>query len=677
MLINATVAPAGGPLTITAVFAEAEAFDTGKITFAVNKPCIVRVRFMSGGGQPTTKGDTPTGDFPPNFELNCSQAGTYAFFDGANAGGTLSESTGYTVGIYGWIEGFIEGEVGNEETAIINLGNPAFTTPAQGTLTAPTSITPTGFSLSETASIEAAWGGLSNNGVPDTGTWSITSDVDAVANIDAATGVLTLESALDYATSTSHSVTVNFANTEGNTSQVLTLTVLEAGAASSIPVADSTKSSLAAIATEITTNWTGPDGSGEYTAPGAPAAYTFALSANDAASNWTDYKFTHPVTIRGTGTPTAGWNDTNKKPTRGGVTELTGALTIGDSKNLRLILMSLNTVTVSGSNLCTLERCSIWGNEFDGTDSGFVSGSNSISLDSTTDFTVKDCNVSFGNRNLLQVDSGSTRLTIDGYCGDHIKADSLRFGGSQDHTDVVIRNAWHPRTMVTAAGAHNDSLQMRVGLVSGLTAEYVACIPGYSYNGNKTGLQGPFISGGAVAQNAYVSQYIQSSNYANAMYLDSTPIGVASVRQSDILQPADHGGSILQIVGPWTDYDYNVTGGKGKQGANDATVPYTANTLDPTTASGTGLYTGDPIGLASVGFEALLPPSSAVRTHWGFVGGSGKVGAWDLKKRVFVDGLHPGNIGWPMAEVWERQFNPNGTITTTYTGTYDADGSNV
>ena len=683
MLINATVNPIDGPLAITAVYGEAVNFNTGRIVFTVSKPCTIRARFMSGGGQPTVKGDTTAGgDFPADFESVLGTPGTYSLFDGSDAGGTLSELTAYTIGIYGWAEGFIEGEVGNEETAVINSTNPAFTTPAQGALAAPTIITPTSFSLNESVAIGTAWGGLTNNGVPDTGTWSITSDVDGVANIDASTGVLTLESTLVYATSTSHSVTVNFANTEGNTSEVITLTVLEAAAASTIPVADSTKGTLADIYADIVANWT--LAGGEYTAPGSPTDYTFALSAGDAASNWVDYKFTHPVTIRGTGTPTAGWDSVNKKPTRGGVTELTGQLNIGASKNLRLILMSLNKTIITGSELVTLERCSIYGSDqFNGTSTvSTLNGNHTLTLlGGATDFTLKDCNISFGRENLFYINTATTRLTVDGFVGDLVTADCLRWAGnSNNHTDITTKNCWFPRTIRTYGSPHLDSQQFIGALFNGVVSEYnVICAP-YSYNGQKARLQGFFMNAASTTgQEVYVRQQIHCSDYGDQMRMANPVIGTVSFRYTEIMQPADNAAPLPFAAGQWNDFDYNIGTGNqpSKIGTNDETLVYTPNATNPTVASASGLYTGDPTGLETVGFEVFEPPSSAVRSHWDFAGGAGRVGAWDLKKRVFVDGLHPGNIGWPVAEVWERQFNPTGTIGTTHTGTYDADGSNV
>jgi len=72
-------------LKISAISGEAVDSTTGRITISVNKACTFRFRFKSSGPV-TTKGVTPTGDFPPTFIFTVEAAGTYSFIDNSNPG---------------------------------------------------------------------------------------------------------------------------------------------------------------------------------------------------------------------------------------------------------------------------------------------------------------------------------------------------------------------------------------------------------------------------------------------------------------------------------------------------------------------------------------------------------------------------------------------------------------
>ncbi len=74
---------------------------------------------------------------------------------------------------------------------------------------------------------------------------------------------------------------------------------------------------------------------------------------------------------------------------------------------------------------------------------------------------------------------------------------------------------------------------------------------------------------------------------------------------------------------------------------------------------------------------SVVEPLSGKRMHWGYTGADGRVGAYERLREIFVLGIHPGNVGWPVAESWERQYNKDGKIPSTYTGSYRSDGTNL
>lgn len=54
-------------------------------------------------------------------------------------------------------------------------------------------------------------------------------------------------------------------------------------------------------------------------------------------------------------------------------------------------------------------------------------------------------------------------------------------------------------------------------------------------------------------------------------------------------------------------------------------------------------------------------PKAGTAAHWAF--GGTKKGPWRLLKRIFNDGLHPGNDGYPTASKWNATHNKHGRIS--------------
>lgn len=77
-------------------------------------------------------------------------------------------------------------------------------------------------------------------------------------------------------------------------------------------------------------------------------------------------------------------------------------------------------------------------------------------------------------------------------------------------------------------------------------------------------------------------------------------------------------------------------------------------------------------------FEVMLP-KTGTRLHWDYAGGDGKVGCWEHLQDVFDLGLHPENVGWPVAPAWRHMYNLNGhaSVPSDYSGTFDANGDNA
>ena len=80
-------------------------------------------------------------------------------------------------------------------------------------------------------------------------------------------------------------------------------------------------------------------------------------------------------------------------------------------------------------------------------------------------------------------------------------------------------------------------------------------------------------------------------------------------------------------------------------------------------------------------------PKTGTRLHWGTGGTS--LGAKDRTKEIYDSSyratrasqlgykLVPGDVGWPVAQPWQEDYNYDGFVTSGYTGTFDANGDNA
>ena len=74
-------------------------------------------------------------------------------------------------------------------------------------------------------------------------------------------------------------------------------------------------------------------------------------------------------------------------------------------------------------------------------------------------------------------------------------------------------------------------------------------------------------------------------------------------------------------------------------------------------------------------YIAEVKPKVGTRAHWDYPGTTRF--AAQRSKEIWVDGLHPGNRGWPTAAAWHREYDPANTTGSSWTGSYDADGKNA
>ena len=670
------------PLAISAIGAEAVGSDTGRINITVNKGCTFRFRFKSSGPV-TTRGVTPAGDFPPTFIFTVEQAGTYSFLDNSNQGGSLSPDTGYYIGAYAWI-----GDEGSpdEETAIEGGSGIAFTTDAEGTLAAPTIITPTAISVSEATQVGATIGFLSANGNPAP-TFSEVSDPDGKFTV-APDGRLTLAAALDFTSSTSHTALVRATNSQGSSDQNVTLNVLEntGGGGGGIGATDYTVPDIAAFYS-LVDSW--PSSGGIIQVPGS-APKVILISATNTSGLNSARRFSHQVTIRGQGLCADGWNAGSQKPAITAPLNITN-VNLNGFENFRIYLAKLPPLLIGDTKDLTLERCAIWGQEFNGNThpDNAIGTSNVVQLADTpapnTRLTLKDCYIAFAKTSFVYVGSNQQNPVIDGCVFEMNRHDNLKAPGANIQ-NMILRNLWGSRNLVRIGSgvnaSHVDWLQTQRGTSTGTVIEYCCHMSGTMLNAAQGGgtaeAQGIFMASTGFATNLDVRQIIMSSG-SKPWHHQNTGFGFIRARYSDSAHPGDSGLN-TQISAGFSN-DFNIFSWKGTGDGDNGAGPnglavdvgqFRDGDLDLNAYTRENIYSGIP--RPSTGFEVYMPVGPAYRPHWDH---GNPVGAYDFKRRVFVEGLHPGNIGWPIAGPWSRMYNFNGVIASAHGGNYDSNGNNV
>src|SRR5690606_627956 len=67
-------------------------------------------------------------------------------------------------------------------------------------------------------------------------------------------------------------------------------------------------------------------------------------------------------------------------------------------------------------------------------------------------------------------------------------------------------------------------------------------------------------------------------------------------------------------------------------------------------------------------------PLAGSPAHWNYSGQ--KIGCWQRSQEIWEQGMHPGNVGWPVAGRFHAEYDPLNTLGSTWTGPYDDDGNN-
>jgi hypothetical protein len=240
---------------------------------------------------------------------------------------------------------------------------------------------------------------------------------------------------------------------------------------------------------------------------------------------------------------------------------------------------------------------------------------------------------------------------------------------------IIVAAFPEPGTNGNYNGAHEDLMQMRDGSYSNVWFHHnVQLKRNWYFDGvlravrdldlggqsNRSGQQMFYFGGGSVNVSGIIEQnFMCGTNY---LVKGGTPSLIC--RYNTALTPDGCEASNQGMDGS-VDYNFTtsqastVNKGSGPNGVN----VNVGGPLADTTAAVASYFPGDIIQHAPI--ENFLP-----------VNGS-RVGAWEVMKEWFNDDAGMLEDGWPVAQVIRATVDFNSYLTTTYSGSYDADFGNA
>jgi hypothetical protein len=539
-------------------------------------------------------------------------------------------------------------------------------------VTIPTQINPTTININESqptgqsiATFNADGGNVSFSEILDTDN-KFTLNTNGSLSLSASV----LNSSSPYA------LTVRATNTAGSFDQVVSVVV----ASAQTSAADATVSTVSALQAKMaawsgTTNWNA-------TSAGLSKTDTdervIDVDADLAGYTLSGYDFSQRVTIRSTGTfavPGTWPYD----PTCG--SDCSGTITLNNCTNVRLNLLSMKMIAMSGCTDCGLERCSISGTA---ADANSVATADGVLLEGNVGLYIIDCRFAYFRGFGCAVDN-TDNLVFTGNVFEHMSDDSFKKRSNNTSKNWQVMRNWWAAKYVGTSLSHHDFVQFQNGDMSGLLfwGNVGARLAGTSWL-----VQGGlYMSNGQSADNCVAEQNIFA--YDGLRGLNGNTGLNKAVRNNTVVR-VERGaiGSVQEYWAPyitanWQISERNIVTAKGTwnnaQEGTDGHVIYIgeSNNAAPDFSEYTDFWVGVPGGDRSIG---RLEPKVGAATHWGF--GGTKIGAWERSEEIFSTGIHPGNVGWPVAEAWERTYNTDTLdasfeVATNYTGSYDSDGNNV
>lgn len=611
----------------------------------------------------TSEGKNVSGGFPITLEAPLDD-GLVTLTSAAN----LVPGTSYTAMLY-WSDG----------TTPDPADNAVYTSNAvaiSSTITAPTVITPGTITIpygTASGAVVATLGADAiqctfAEGTPDNSLLAVASD-----------GTVTLTTAATTPGTTTLKVTAT--NSGGSKSQDVTVVVQEQIQTGG--TADFTETSIANLVSRVSTlngtTFTGTKiielAAGSYTGSINLSGYTFMAGGKGQ------------IVIRGAGTPTS----------TGHPTKITSTINLSGSSGIKITGFEIITNGNYSINLVNTTDCSIERNWIKGAASPNISSNSGREYiihnngGPTTRAVIRG-NFFEGFRHAaIYINNNTTDCIVEWNAFDILEHDYIQWVYGQHTRNIVRWNLFSGRYNAAAGTSyHEDCGQHRSNSTNGhnsqnLVWEYNLCLTREWFGASGGSHQHLFLGSGCEpSRNITFRQNFHFGSGA-AFYPAASGSGTgSSAIYNTAITPL--GAGYETTIGG--NADYNVTlslSTSNPKGAGPNGLVIVAPSSTTATRSNGSTYNvvddlspcldymdGTPSRTAQI--EAFKP-KVGTRLHWS---NNNPVGCYDLMKRIFVDGEHWENFGWPVAVAMRRLINQNNALAnSTYTGSFNADGSNA
>lgn len=482
---------------------------------------------------------------------------------------------------------------------------------------------------------------------------------------------------------TAYKVAYGQRNGSGGPSNVVTATATtdaaSAGSSLDPDATATTTAGLYAILDAWEADWNGSTPSGKTNSDVRVAQLTAAVAGSMTITN--DFSAYPGVIVRGIG-PYADNPTYPYYPTCG--SHVSGTINITNSRNLTLYGITAGKIVVSGGRDVRLKRVSAH-SRWSATRSWPSTSGPGIQFSNSPGGVAQDFHTGGFNTLSFDVGAGCDDMTIDGGYLEQFADDLIKFRiGSSTVSRGTVRRNWAGRDNLSPVGAHSDFLQNQSGNT-----------PDFTFWGN-------FYLAGAMLNNITLHAFLWQSNtnvgvnticeqnlyfgrgtetYDNAGSAATCRYNTAiycEVGNHGDVQPSGMGAP--KTLGGWNTLEYNFVTRLNSGSADTSGTGGVCFTIGNVFGSS---IVADVSGYATYweGFPAEnayideCKPLAGSPAHWDYTGQ--KVGGWQRSQEIFEQGIHPGNVGWPVAGRFHAEYDPLNTLGSSYTGTYDADGNNV
>lgn len=426
---------------------------------------------------------------------------------------------------------------------------------------------------------------------------------------------------------------------------------------------------LNALLTSWESNWNGTIPSGKTAASERCVQLTAPVLGGITISN---RNFPQLVTFRSIG-PYADGGTWPWKPTSG--SDIDGTLTVTNCTNIRIWGMISARLAWTGNTDSTYER-SFYMEAVTVDTPPTVAGP----IVTGTRCTFKDAGGAYFKDQVLGYTT-ITDFTFEGVVLDFCGSDAFKSVGGNTLRTTASR-MWWGRNWYLGAGAHGDPYQAHAGTHDDNIFWGNVLLLGA--NPNNVALNGAFFtSNTAVFNNLSHEQniYVTDGQWAARMTSGSGNVNkfnTALYGNQGTVGSAQYGLTPI-ISGAWATNESNIVvtksaptnSGEGTDG-REIVIGSVQSGAIPSYTTYLATFTAVPTRTGDI---SQIKPLVGTDAHWDTVGT--QRGATLRAKEIWVDKIVPGTTGWPLAGYWHKHWDPSNTVGTTWTGTYDADGSNV